>query len=165
MSQGRATPKMPVISRDVIVSCLTSSQNWIEYLSESDIHKYKKEEFPLPSLDSPFSLLYPPSVMTSFRDHGVIIASLFLPNTVALTSDASETNSEASYFHQASAAPSLLSPAIPARTPGTPLLSIVDDLTVKVSTCLVRLRQMTASFSSPKPRPRLERHAQSPLTL
>lgn len=72
--------------------------------------------------------------MTSFREHRVIIASLFLPNTVALTSDVSETSSEISYALQTPATPALLTPAIPLSRPAaTPLLSIVEDLTVKVS--------------------------------
>ncbi|GJJ09322.1 hypothetical protein Clacol_003544 [Clathrus columnatus] len=69
--------------------------------------------------------------MTSFRDHRVIIASLFLPNTVALSSDISETSSEVSYS-PVPPTPSLLTPTLQVvRPPNTPLLSIVEDLAVK----------------------------------
>lgn len=77
--------------------------------------------------------------MSSFRDHRVIIASLFLPTTAALSNDNSESSSEISYVPEEPSTAPLLSP-MPAtpkpskstRIPHTPLRSIVDDLTVKV---------------------------------
>ncbi|KAF8575194.1 glycosyltransferase family 20 protein [Ramaria rubella] len=74
--------------------------------------------------------------MSSFRDHRVIIASLFLPTTAALSSDHSESSSEISFVSEKPATTPLLSP-MPAspktksRISSTPLKSIVDDLTVK----------------------------------
>ncbi|KAF8508074.1 glycosyltransferase family 20-domain-containing protein [Gautieria morchelliformis] len=77
--------------------------------------------------------------MSSFRDHRVIIASLFLPTTAALSTDSSESSSEISYVPEEPSSAPLLSPmpaspglaASKTRISHTPLKSIVDDLTVK----------------------------------
>ncbi|KAF8512946.1 alpha-trehalose-phosphate synthase [Hysterangium stoloniferum] len=69
--------------------------------------------------------------MASYRDHRVIIVSLFLPNTVALATDSTEL----SYFPDQDTVPTpLLSQSTITRTPTSPLLSIVEDLTVKSKT-------------------------------
>jgi hypothetical protein len=72
--------------------------------------------------------------MASFRDHRVIIASLFLPNTVALTGTPLE-DTELSYFPEQDTVttPPLLTPPPLPRSPATPLRSIVEDMTVKVA--------------------------------
>ncbi|KAI6013248.1 glycosyltransferase family 20 protein [Pisolithus marmoratus] len=81
--------------------------------------------------------------MSSFRNHRVIIASLFLPTTAALgessppTPDYQITQDSESTVPQSNSANQKQQPAYRQRQPGQlPLVSIVDDLTSRVITPL-----------------------------
>jgi hypothetical protein len=86
--------------------------------------------------------------MSSLRNHRVVIASLFLPNTAVL----GESHPPTPDVHSESALPlpdvfpghvkdqgfKLTLPPSKVRTPA-PILSIVEDLKDKASVCLLRL--------------------------